>query len=62
MTLFEYEDPLLPKFRQIPADTIKVDKFVRSSEGDRITGAGHYPMKQKPEVVARYIDEPLQQC
>ena len=62
MALFAWEDPLLPRFRQIPAETIKVNKFVRSSEGDRLTGAGHYLMEQKPEVIARYVDEPLQQC
>ena len=61
MILFGRDDPLLPEFRQILVDTIQVSKVVESSEGPWITGAGHYPMEQKPEVVARCIGELLQQ-
>lgn len=61
MVLFGQDDPLLPEFREILVDTIKVSKVVESSEGPWIPDAGHYPMEQKPEVIARCIGEFLQQ-
>ena len=56
MVGFGQDDPLLPEFRQILAHTIKVSKVVSSPHGDWISAAGHYPMEQKPELIAQSID------
>lgn len=59
MVVFGQDDPLLPEFRQILVDTVKVSKLVANREGDWIAGAGHYPMEQTPDVIAKSIDSLL---
>lgn len=57
MILFGEDDPLLLGFRSVIAKTIKVSKHCESPEGKWISDAGHYPMEEKPELIARSIDE-----
>lgn len=61
LILFGRDDPLLPGFRRVLVDTIKVSRLVQNDEGGWIDGAGHYPMEQKPELIARSINEFLEQ-
>jgi len=59
MVVFGQDDPLLPEFRQILVDMVKVSKLVTNREGDWIDGAGYYPMEQAPDVSAKSIDNLL---
>ncbi len=55
MVLFGRNDPLLLEFKHVLTDTIKRATLVSGLNGGWIAGAGHYPMEQKPEVVARSL-------
>lgn len=54
--LFGRDDPLLPGFRRVILDTVKVSQLVTGTKDGWLDGAGHYPMEQKPEEISRILN------
>ncbi|KZF21787.1 alpha/beta-hydrolase [Xylona heveae TC161] len=55
--VFGADDPLLRDFKSVLEDTIEKSALVSVSGDGWIAGAGHYPVEEKPEVVANLICE-----
>ena len=56
MILFGRDDPLLPEFCQVLAKTIKIGRPAHSPIAGWLSGAGHYPMEQRPESIVKSMD------
>ena len=56
MILFGRDDPLLPEFCQVLTQTIKIGRPAHSPIAGWLSGAGHYPMEQRPESIVKSMD------
>ncbi len=54
---FGRDDPLLKDFKNLLDETLRLKVSGQRSSGTWISDAGHYPVEEKPEAVARLIQQ-----
>jgi pimeloyl-ACP methyl ester carboxylesterase len=57
MILFGRDDPLLPEFKHVLENTIRVGQVVQAAEDGWLSGAGHYPFEQKPKEITHCLTQ-----